>query len=83
MEMNPKLPHDPMVERSLTLQRMLRAAGYVKREDVATAGISLVSRLAKEHGLRDWPHTRNVDDYDALIAVLGVHLSERVLPTSP
>jgi len=83
MEMNPKLPHDPMVERSLTLQRMLRAAGYVKRDGVATAGIRLVSRLAKEHGLRDWPHTQTVEDYDALIAVLGVHLSERVLPTTP
>lgn len=77
------MTHDPRVERSLTLQRMLRAAGYVKRDGVATAGIRLVSRLAKEHGLRDWPHTRDVDDYDALIAVLGVHLSERVLPTTP
>lgn len=69
-----------MVERSLMLQRMLRAAGYVKRSGVATAGISLVSRLAKEHKLRDWPHTRSGEDYDALIGVVRIHLAERVVP---
>jgi hypothetical protein len=68
--------HGPMVERSLTLQRMLRAAGYVKHDGVATAGISLVSRLARQHKLRDWPHTRSIKDYDSLIEVLRVHLAQ-------
>ena len=69
-----------MVERSLMLQQMLRAAGYTKRDGVATAGIRLVSRLAKQHRMRDWPHTRSVEDYDALIEVVKVHLAERVVP---
>ena len=68
-----------MVERSLTLQRMLREAGYSKGSGVATAGIHLVSRLARQHKLRDWPHTRSTEDYDALIDVLSVHLAARVV----
>jgi hypothetical protein len=58
-----------MGRRSMTLRQILCAAGFVKGNGVATAGIRLVSRLAKEHGLRDWPKTRTIKDYDALIKV--------------
>jgi len=42
----------------------------MKRLRSLTAGIQLVSRVAKAHGLRDWPHTQTPADYDALIDVV-------------
>ena len=65
-----------MGKRSKTLQRILRNAGFVKGGGIGTAGIRLVSRLAKQHGLRDWPHTRTVQDYDALIKVTRAELKQ-------
>lgn len=67
---------ETMVERSLTLQRLLREASYVKESGaISTNGFALVRHLAHEHHLRDWPETRNVQDYDALIEVLSEHLA--------
>jgi len=68
--------HATMGERSATLQRMLRAHGYVKGDGVATAGLRLVSQLAATHNLRAWPDTRTVADYDALIQIVGQSLTE-------
>jgi hypothetical protein len=56
--------------RSQELQRILRAAGYSKGDGVSTAGLELVSALAKKNKLRQWPDTQTIADYDALIAVV-------------
>ncbi|MFZ4856129.1 MAG: PLxRFG domain-containing protein [Desulfuromonadaceae bacterium] len=67
-------------QKSKELRQVLIDAGYVKPSgDVSTAGISLVKRLAKENKLRDWPNTRDVADYNALIDVVRRH----VAPASP
>lgn len=50
------------------------SAGYRRRDGVSTAGIKLVSRLARGAQIRDWPDTETLADYDALIAVLRRHL---------
>ena len=73
-------PCSAFAARSLTLQKILRDAGYVKGSGVATAGIRLVSKLAKAHKLRDWPHTLTLQDYDALLHVTREHLSQYMLP---
>jgi hypothetical protein len=72
-----------MAQRSQVLQGMLGAAGYKDGEGVGTPGIRLVSRLAKANGLRDWPYTRTVADYDALIEVMRTHLSQNDLRERP
>jgi hypothetical protein len=64
------------VARSLQLQQMLMAAGFMKGSGVSTAGIRLVSTLAKSHNLRDWPNTQSISDYDALIRVTREHLAQ-------
>jgi len=60
--------------RSQQLQQILRAAGYCKGDGVSTAGLKLVSTLARRHRLRDWPHTQTLSDYDALLEVTREHL---------
>ena len=65
-----------MGQRSQTLQRILGAAGYSNGGGVGTAGIRLVSQLAKSNKLRDWPYTQTVDDYNKLIEVTRAHLSQ-------
>jgi hypothetical protein len=69
-----KPPHGVMPAKSEELVQLLRSAGYTKVDGISTAGIKLVSRLAKANGLRDWMNTRTVADYDALIAVTREHL---------
>ena len=56
---------DRMAGHSKTLQVMIDRAGMPRG-----AGIRLVAKLAREHGLRDWPDTRNERDYLGLIEVL-------------
>jgi hypothetical protein len=75
------LDRHAMSSRSYFLQELLKSAGYHKtsqlgipRVQVSKAGLELVSRVAKENNLRDWPHTRNVADYDALIRAVKEHL---------
>jgi len=62
-------------EKSLQLQRILRAAGFAKGDGVNILGLRLVSTIARANGLRDWPETRSLDDYDRLIAAVTSHLS--------
>jgi hypothetical protein len=62
-------------ERSLLLQRILRDAGYQKGSGICNKGIRLVSQVAKQERLRDWPHTRSWADYDALIAAVAAKIS--------
>jgi len=57
-----------MALHSKTLQAMIDQAGMTRG-----AGIRLVAKLAREHGLRDWPDTRNEGDYLDLIEVLAEH----------
>ncbi len=61
--------------RSLRLQALLMAAGYRKRNGVSTAGIRLVSRVARQHRLRDWPNTRSWADYEALIDAVAAAIA--------
>lgn len=61
-------------ERSRKLQELLRAAGHRKGDGVSTEGIKLVSRVAKRDGLRDWPDTRTLEDYDRLISAVAAEL---------
>ena len=65
---------DAFAARSHELQRLLMSAGYRRHDGVSTAGIKLVSRLARGAKIRDWPDTETLADYDALIAVLRRHL---------
>jgi len=62
------------VEKSLQLQELLRAAGFGAGAGVSTAGIRLVSSVARREGLRDWPFTKTLQDYDALIAAVAKEL---------
>lgn len=64
--------------RSRKLQELLREAGYRKGDGVSTAGLLLVSRVAKRDGLRDWPDTRSLADYDALISAVAAELSHHL-----
>jgi len=41
------------------------------------AFIRLVTRVARQRGLRDWPHTRTPADYHALIAAVRVEVVAR------
>ena len=62
---------------SWDLQEILIKAGFVKKGGgVSSEGIKLVSRIAKEKALRDWAHTRHVDDYNSLIQAVREHLEE-------
>jgi hypothetical protein len=58
------------------LQQILRAAGYVKGSGVSSSGITLVTRLARQHRLRDWSATRTLADYDALLQIVRDHLAQ-------
>lgn len=51
---------------SRKLERMIAELGLSR-----TDGIRLVTKLAKQHKLRDWPNTRNEQDYLALMAVVS------------
>jgi hypothetical protein len=66
---------DAMVLRSLKLQELLRSHHFRHGDGVSTAGLALVKRLAKKHGLREWPNTLTTADYDALIAVVTDHFA--------
>jgi hypothetical protein len=59
---------------SLKLQEMLQGHGFRKGSGVSTAGIELVSAVARERGLRDWKDTQTPDDYRALIAAVRERL---------
>ena len=64
-----------MVLYSNNLKRMLMEAGHRRGDGVSTAGIKLVSRVAKENAIRDWPHTRNTEDYEKLTDAVRAHLA--------
>ena len=68
-----------MPAKSAELQALLREAGMVKGTGISGEGIRLVSAVAKEKEIPDWPNTRDVADYDALIA--GVR--ERLAAPAP
>ena len=76
---------DPMVAKSRDLQDVLRDAGFAKGSGVSSEGLKLVTRLARENGLRDWPDTRNEADYDALIEAVKKEVAkqEKEIPTKP
>lgn len=73
----------PYAARSAALQQILRAAGHVKGSGVSSSGITLVTRLARQHRLRDWSATRTLADYDALLQVVRDHLAQATQPQPP
>lgn len=73
----------PYAARSTTLQQLLRAAGHVKGSGVSSSGISLVTRLARQHRLRDWSATRTLAEYDALLRVVHDYLTQAAQPQPP
>jgi hypothetical protein len=70
---------DTMAMRSLQLQELLRSHHFRKGDGVSGAGLALVTRLAKQRGGRDWPHTRTVADYDLLIRAVTDHFANEKL----
>lgn len=68
--------HNKMGKQSAILQQLLREAGYGRGNGVSAAGCQLVTRLAREKNLRDWPATRTPEDYEALIVAVAEHLNK-------
>lgn len=66
---SPRPRPDPWVQRSRRLQRLLRRAGYGRGDGVSAAGLLWLRRMARSHGLPDWPDISTLAEYDALIRV--------------
>jgi hypothetical protein len=67
---------DAFAARSLKLRETLIRAGFRRESGVSTIGFKFVSRVAKKNRLRDWPHTKTLNDYDALIRAVNLEIEE-------
>jgi hypothetical protein len=76
-------PLEAFARKSAQLQQLLRTAGFVKGDGISGPGLKLVSQVAKDRNLRDWPHTRTLEDYDRLIAAVAAKLGDEVQHGAP
>lgn len=73
---------DEMAAKSKELQSVLTKAGYWDQkggaEVVTSEGLKLVRQVARANKLRDWPHVKNIADYDALITAVKARIEADV-----